>query len=358
LSLKSELSTRPWQWRKKFAIGAGPQPFTTPVFVSDTEVLVATLGGGVGLYRLRDGMEKWKIESAWGVGAQPLVHEGFVYVASLDSKVFKLKLSTGEVVWESRFAAEAWGGLSLGKDTLYLSASDDSIWAFDESNGQTRWVYKRPTVKSNILWSLRGGVIPILDSKNQKLFAGFSDGVVICLDSMTGQTLWERNFARPGRFNDADQKMTLIEDLGIVLVPLVDGELVALKLVDGGTLWSLAEAGGATPFRSKSNDNHLFIGSVKGVFELIDLKTTKALWSVDLGVGVLSEATEINSQLVAVVHSERGLLVVSTKTGEVVYEFRMGPGNLSSPVYENGRLLVLSPRNKLHTFKVQTTQGS
>jgi outer membrane protein assembly factor BamB len=349
---KRILEKAPWQWRGKFALGAAPQTFISPIFLGDGEVLLGTLGGGLQTLKLKTGSVKWNLDMLWGLGSQPLVDESELYIAGLDGKIRKLKLNSGEEVWASPFDSESWSGIAKGSRNVYLTTGDDSLWAFDSKTGAVQWTYKRPAQKSSVLWSLRGGTVPILDSTLSNVFAGFSDGVVVCLNAQTGQTVWERNFDRPGRFKDADQKMLYLADLNIVLVPLVDGDLVALKISDGTTLWTLSQAGGSAPVRSLVDSSSLYVSTHSGEFQKVDLKDTKTLWSTPFGDGIVSEATEIGRLLVAVTHSARGLLVFNQKTGELVYEFAMGPGALSSPVYENGRLLVLSPRNRLHSFRV------
>jgi outer membrane protein assembly factor BamB len=346
------LVSEAWQWRGRNALGSAPQSFVAPKFLGADDVLIATLGGGIGVYKIPSLKPKWYVPVPVGVGAESYVDESFVYSAGMDARVRKLRLDSGREEWSATLSAESTGGVTVNQGTVFVSADDQTLWALDDKTGKVRWTYKRPSPGSNVYWSLRGSQTPVLSPDGRRIYVGFSDGTFVCLESSSGQTVWERNFDRAGRFKDADQNIVMSRNGERIYVPLVDGDLVVLKTIDGGTAWTVPRGGGATPLVDEVSGTLVAV-LITGELEKLRLSDGQPLWTVDLKAGPLSEPTQILGVGIAVTSSERGLHIVDPASGLVLYERRLGPGTLASPRFDGRRLLVLSPRNQMHQFKVE-----
>lgn len=343
---------KPWQWRGRNALGAAPQSFIPPIFMEqEGQVLVATLGGGLSAVKLKTGHELWRFEIPVGVASAPDLRNGFVYFAGMDGRVRKVRADSGTLVWETYVGAESVGGVRVSGNQVFVTTADDALWSLDEPTGQTRWTYKRPAPRGSVYWSLRGSAIPLVDADGLRLFAGFSDGVFVCLEASSGKTLWERKFERPGRFKDADQWAQLSADGKILLVPLVDGDLLGLKALDGSTLWTLSGGGGAPPLVDEDGA-HFFVVTVNGEVQKVATADTRMVWEVKLPGGQASLPISLGKDFFALSHSTLGFVVLSKATGVVVFSEPLGPGLLAPPAYDGHEVLVLSPRNQLYRFLV------
>ncbi len=340
----------PWQWRGKNAIGPAPQSFIPPLFLdANGNVLLTTLGGGISVYNLKTGNPVWSLPIAVGVASAPDLRNGFVYFAGMDGKVRKVRAETGALVWETFVGSESLGGVRVSGQSVYVTTADDALWSLDESTGQNRWTYKRPAPQGSVYWSLRGSSIPLLDPEGLRVFVGFSDGVFVCLESGSGKTLWERKFERPGRFKDADQWVQFSADGKFILVPLVDGDLLALKPTDGTTLWTFGRGGGSPPLVDEDR-KHLYISTDAAEIQKISAENTRSLWTSKLGAGYVSLPVSLGPEYLGLSHSNEGFLVLSKATGVVVFREAMGPGLLAPPAYDGHEILVMSPRNRLYRF--------
>jgi outer membrane protein assembly factor BamB len=323
------------------------------MFLGGDDVLIVTLGGGVGVYDIRTGAPRWKIEIPVGVASQPLVLGSSVIVAGMDGFVRKIRMDSGVVEWTSRVSAESLGGVAASQGFVFVTTGDDALWALDEKTGKSSWTYKRPSPQGSVYWSLRGNSIPVLSPDGRKLYLGFSDGVFVALESSSGQTVWERNFDRAGRFRDADSPAQLSKDGSLLFLPLVDGDLLALKTGDGTTLWSVPGGGGAPPLVDEE-EGAAYVSLVSGGIQKISLKDTKLAWTVDLGDrGSASTPVGVLGGNVAFTTTRSGLMFLDRQTGAIVAEKRLGTGIIAPQAFDGRRLAVISPRNDLLLYRIE-----
>jgi outer membrane protein assembly factor BamB len=346
----------PWEWRGRFANGAPMQSFVEPQFVGSDEVLLSTLGGGVELRRLPTGAVVWSKPVTIGVASKPLILGSSVYVAGMDGVVRKFRLNNGQEDWTAKLSAESTGGLASAGGLVFVPTADDSLWALDEKTGQRVWNYRRPAPTGTVAWSLRGQALPAISPDGARLYIGFSDGVFLALETSSGNTVWERNFDRPGRFKDADLSPVLSADGGTIYLPLVDSDLLALRASNGATLWTLPDGGGATPLVDEAS-GVLFALTKTGQVQKVSLKDTSVVWSraVESG-GVLSKPAFVGKDFLAVSASHFGIVLIERESGKISWKEDYAFGPIASPVSDGRRLLVLSARNRLHLYRVEARQ--
>ncbi|MBS1985083.1 MAG: PQQ-binding-like beta-propeller repeat protein [Bdellovibrionales bacterium] len=337
-----------------FAGNSLPGSSVAPRFLDNDDVLLATMGGNLEVRDVRTLSPRWTRSSVTGFSAQPLLLGSFVVAASMDAKLYKIRLATGEIEWTSHLPAETAGGISASQGLLYVTTQDDSISAFDEKRGTSVWNYKRPAKDgTNVQWSLRGSAVPALSADGKTVYAGFSDGAFVAFEASSGKTLWERNFDRPGRFKDADTSPVLSPDGAVIYLALVDGDLVALRARDGSTLWSLAGAASTAPFID-FQEKAIYLSTRDSRVNKISLEDNHVIWSADLGArGLGSRPATVLDGYLSVSTSRTGVVILDRKTGALVWEANYGLGTVAAPSFDGKRLAVISGRNKLHLYSVE-----
>jgi outer membrane protein assembly factor BamB len=351
------LEQQPWQGRGRHAVGAPVQSEVSPLILGEDKVLVSTVGGGVGLWDLRLGRYLWMKSISIGVAAQPKVVGSSVIVATLDGQVLRLSLDRGTEEWSVRVGLESTGGVQAGAGLVFVTIADDSLVALDEVNGNKLWTYRRPAPDTSVRWSLRGQGTPALSSDGAKVYAGFSDGTFVALNSKTGKTIWERNFKRGGKFQDADLSPTLLKTGDRILLPLVDGDLLCLRESDGNTLWALSAAGAAVPLVDESK-NELIASTWDGRVLRADLATGSVQWERKLGDrGVATAPVFLLDRYIAYSTSRFGLELLSRSSGELLWSHRTGTGTITPVFFDGYRLGAVDPRNELRVFAVENRLG-
>lgn len=159
----------------------------SPVLL-DKLILVGFSDGKLDAVDAQTGHQVWQKSIAFASGfsdverlvdidADPIVKRNYVYLASYQGYVGALSLDTGEFIW--RKPASVYKNLAMDNDTLYLTDSDDVIWAYDNQNGQVKW--KQPSFKA------RGLTEPLLIG--QYLIVGDKTGYLHVLSTQNGELM-------------------------------------------------------------------------------------------------------------------------------------------------------------------------
>jgi outer membrane protein assembly factor BamB len=82
------------------------------------------------------------------IDADPVVVDGIAYVASYNGDLAAVDIASGTVLWRRELSAHA--GLAAGEEALYITDSDDNLWAAAPSDGAGLWkqeglLYRRLT---------------------------------------------------------------------------------------------------------------------------------------------------------------------------------------------------------------------
>jgi len=159
----------------------------SPVLM-DKLILVGFSDGKLDAVDAQTGHQVWQKSIAFASGfsdverlvdidADPIVKGNLVYLASYQGYVGALSLASGEFIW--RKPASVYKNLAIDNDTLYLTDSDDVLWAYNNQNGQVKW--KQPSFKA------RGLTEPSL--VGQYLIVGDKTGFLHVLSTQNGELM-------------------------------------------------------------------------------------------------------------------------------------------------------------------------
>ncbi len=218
-----------------------PSPTATSASSStnSSQVVAITIVGGVAyagadkaVYALRstDGTLLWRSSIDGGVGDQPVVAGGVVYVtASTDitATLYALRSSDGALLWHYT----SNGGIStpvVANGVVYVGTQGGEVLALRAGNGTLLWRY----IDNNFGFlspQLVDGVLYVKANNEQP-------GNVYALRANDGRLLW--HYTAKASLNDT----TVID--GVAYVAAQDGTLTALRSGDGRQLWQRTLGGG------------------------------------------------------------------------------------------------------------------
>ena len=245
--------------------------FATGMAIADGKVFITTMQGTYA-YDAQSGQLMWRNDNAAAIGVQ--AYNGSVYVGIFGSVVYRLDENTGEKILSYQAPAHsniAWKGtpgfiVADGK----VFASSDGIAVYDANSGGLYWTieesfnypwmpYPQPTLgelsssakPSNYVYILYGGRVDAnngqmlwntgnhvatnyIITENKVIFWNFwidqaHQNTILCVDASSGQTLWHFDSEIPV------YKPTVYD--GFLLFARTDGNLYALRLVDGSLAW-------------------------------------------------------------------------------------------------------------------------
>ncbi len=163
------------------------------------EIVVSRPSGRTELDRIAD------------IDADPVVVGEIVYVASFNGDLAAVDLLTGTILWRRELSAHA--GIAATPEALYITDSDDNLWAAEPADGVGRWkqdalLYRRLTAPAVL---------------GNRLVVGDLEGWLHLIDRNDGRLLGRVRAAK------APINHTPVVANGMVYVYAADGTLAALR---------------------------------------------------------------------------------------------------------------------------------
>jgi len=207
---------------------------------STSQVVAITIAGGVAyagadktVFALRasDGTLLWRSNIDGGVGDQPVVAGGVVYVtASTDSTatLYALRAGDGAQLWHRTSNGTEISTPIVANNVVYVGTQEGEVLALRAGNGNVLWQYNDNNF-GFLLPQLVDGVLYVETNNEQP-------GNVYALRTSDGKLLW--HYTASASLNGT----TVID--GVAYVTAQDGTLTALRTSDGQQLWQRTLGGG------------------------------------------------------------------------------------------------------------------
>ncbi len=312
---------------------------------------------------------RWQRALDSAVWASPIVHEGIVYVGTVDGRVHAIRATDGEPVWTWVGTAPLYGAALATNDAIYLVDERDDLVRLERATGKLRW---RVSLRSdsagenpaNPTFTHRTAA-PIWDGRDL-LYVGSTDGQVHAIRARTGKIAWSKSVGAPlyaplalhgdtllagafdgtlVGFNRRTRAETLRVKLGgpIVSTPAVSGSLAivgardyllyAVSLNDGRIAWRNSFWFSWVESSPRLEGGTLYIGSSDyRRVSALDPRTGAQKWATDvrgltwgtplvLGERVFAATAGQHLEGTVITH-EGGIVALDRATGSVVWRYR------------------------------------
>jgi hypothetical protein len=131
----------PGEYYQKFSATADDDSPISAAVVDEEFVVFATTSGSVVRIQANAPVKEWQYDLSGGVRA-PMARDGeWVYVAALDTKLYKLNMLTGGNGWPKNFqtgVANLWAPI-VGAKVVYQPIGEKGLVAVDKETGVERW---------------------------------------------------------------------------------------------------------------------------------------------------------------------------------------------------------------------------
>lgn len=179
----------------------------------------------------------WRIDIGVGSSgssrllAQPIIAGERIFTVDADGEIRAFQKTSGAVIWS--FEPETMddsdrlrgGGLAFGDGRLYATTTNGEVFGLDPANGTEIW-------RQNLLAPIRGAPTFV----DGRLLVTMADNQMVALEGANGAVLWRH----AGLFEQAAilGGAAPASDGTIVIAPYSSGEVFALRLDTGATIWS------------------------------------------------------------------------------------------------------------------------
>jgi len=307
-------------------------------------IYVGTGGGTLHAFRADTGKTLWERKLGGSVSAKPLVVErlGLVYVGSADGAMNAIDLATGAQKWKYRTKGLVFRPAVYADGVVYFANHRDHVFSLDARTGRWRWSYDRETPESFTVAGHSGLAI-----EGDNLYAGFSDGMIVCLSARSGNARWTRNLGgKATEYMDVDS--TPVVHKGVVYASSFTGGLYALT-ADGGALqWRYPVKGASTV--AIAADRIYFAASKRGLYALDYDGRLRWRQRIDSGTPRLPQ---VRGRAIYVTFSEGGLMVIDRRAGRLIQRFNPGEGISGPSLITRRSLYVLSNHGNFYAFTLQ-----
>ncbi|MEO5867022.1 MAG: PQQ-binding-like beta-propeller repeat protein [Sphingomonas sp.] len=200
----------------------------------DNGSVYATDGlGDVAALNADTGAQVWKVKPGAPLRGAPTVAGGNVYVLSQDNQLYALQQSDGKKTWSAAASVESQGVFgvaapAVSQGTVVAGFSSGELGAYRYENGRALWqdALSRSSISTSVSSLADIDADPVIDRGT--VFALGQGGRMVALEIVSGQRLWEQNFAGISTPAVAGEWVFIVTD---------DARLVCLSRANGKVRW-------------------------------------------------------------------------------------------------------------------------
>jgi outer membrane protein assembly factor BamB len=238
------------RWRVQTEIPPGPLVVSHDTVYLSTQDQTSESGGGEGVvYALRtsDGARLWRLPTSrsWDAAlaiAPNTATANTLYLTSDAQTIEARRLSDHTLLWRYHDQTE-FGSLLLVDDTVFATARNRQLYAFDAQTGTLRW--HQPAWSRYQSPMVMGDAVYTSDIQADSQNANSDDNAIAAFQALTGQELWRRQLG--GSVGGLTLDGDVLYVVSVVNAPNPEGlpvygclytMLNALSSATGATRWS------------------------------------------------------------------------------------------------------------------------
>lgn len=176
---------------------------STPV-ITGNSVIVGISGGRLVNLELESGLPLWEttvtpphgrseLERIADIDADPVLVDNIIYVATYNGDLAAVDLSTGAVLWRRQLSAHA--GLTASSGMLYVTDSDDLVWAATPVDGTGTWKQEALKYRRLTAPAVLGNLVVVGDLEGYLHWLDRHDGHLLARVEVADGPITERPLA-------------------------------------------------------------------------------------------------------------------------------------------------------------------
>ncbi len=215
-----------------------------------------------------------------GFGGGLALSNGKLFVTSGYRFIDALDPATGKVIWSKSTDTQFHGAPTVNDTMVFATDVDNQIFAFDQNTGEMGWTYQAIAEPARLLKTSS----PIVSGN--MVYAPFSSGELVALNSATGDPVWEQVLAQSSRTNALSE----IRDIsgrpvlynGTVFAASHAGMFEAMDAQTGNPKWQIETDSINTPWVA---GDVVFLVSLQGELMAASRDSGQIYWLQDLNQG-------------------------------------------------------------------------
>lgn len=336
-------------------LNASPVVAANRVFTMDTEGLVRAFQADTGalVWERSLGLKEEGKDPAFGGGVS--VADGRVYATTGYGFAVALDATSGAELWRAEVGTPLRAAPSVGEGRVLLMSQDSKLTALSADTGAQLWQVTATLEPAAILGP--GG--PAIDTGT--VVAGFPSGELFALRVENGRTVWQDQLARTGRTTALGALSAIVASpviaRGRVYAVGHAGRIVAIDLATGQRAWERNLGGVHTPVVA---GEFIFVVTTEAELVALTRRDGKIRWVTRLKrydnekkkSGVIAWAGPVLAgDRLWLVSSEGRMAEVDPRSGTILADHKLGGPAYLPPVVANMILYVLRDDGRLLAFR-------
>ncbi|MDR1560952.1 MAG: PQQ-binding-like beta-propeller repeat protein [Holosporaceae bacterium] len=271
-----------WSSKIDFEVTGSLKTTASPV-IAEGKVFCIDAAGVVYAFNRKNGERLWRTSTTvvgkdGQIGGAIAYDNGRVIVTSSFSECFLLDSQTGKIIWRIKLPAPCKGdGITIFNKKAFLMCSNSSLQAIDIGCGKILWSHSGMIADSTYIGSSGAAV------DNGVIYLAYPSGEVYALLIENGATIWSSVMSKFSLTNASHafshpRACPIVKD-GVVYVVAASGQTVAFDAKTGKVLWRNDFGSVQTPVVS---GNSIFVFNSKSEVACLNKENGKRRWSKKL----------------------------------------------------------------------------
>ncbi len=341
-------------WRSSIGEGSGDDGriLSTPV-VANGRVFTIDSAAEISAFEVTSGERLWRLDVRLedgekdGFGGGLALAHGRLFVSTGFGHVLALDPASGAELWRENIGIPMRAAPVVVGERLFAITYDNQLWALSAVDGEVQWSHSGISETAGFL----GAAVPAVGS--DIVIAPYSSGELLALRVENGRTIWTDSLGaqRPGTGSLAalnDINGSPVIDRGVAYAISHGGRLVAIDLRTGSRVWEQDIAGLNTPWIA---GEFIFVMTVDGDVVCLTKRNGRVRWVQSLPRFEDSEERDepvfwngplLLSDRLIVLGSNGDALAISPYSGRLLGKLELPHSVRVAPIAANGTVYILT----------------
>ena len=346
-------------WRVSIGEGSGDDGrILTPPVVAGGRVFAIDAVAEISAFDANTGDLLWHIDPRVedgeddGFGGGLAVANGWLFVSTGFGHVLAIDPANGAVLWRHDLGIPMRAAPTVAGKRVFTITYDNQLWVLAAEDGAVQWSHAGISETAGLL----GAAAPAVDG--DIVIAPYSSGELLALRVENGRTVWSDSLGAQrlgtgslAALNDINGSPVI--DRGVAYAISYGGRLVAIDVRTGNRVWEQDIAGLNTPWVA---GEFIFVVTVDGDVVCLARRNGRVRWVQSLpGYEDVESRDELVfwngplllSDRLIVLGSNGDALAISPYSGRLLGRLEMPYGVRVAPIAANGTLYVLTDDGNL-----------
>ncbi|MEM6781539.1 MAG: PQQ-binding-like beta-propeller repeat protein [Pseudomonadota bacterium] len=345
-------------------IGQGSEsnlPLTAQPVAADGRIFTLDTDSRLSAFDVSNGERLWRAnvqdeeEDDEVIGGGISHSNNVLYVTNGYDEVLSVAPENGDILWRTKLDSPARAAPTILENRVFVTTLNSTLYAIDATSGQVLWDYTTIGESAGLL----GAASPA--ANRDIVVPAFSSGEIYALRVENGSVAWSDNLSGVRRFGGLNvlsdiKGLPVIHD-GVVYAISFGGRMVAIDERTGERVWQIDISGSQTPWVA---GNAVFIFSSDNQLASIERRTGQVRWVKQLNRYAKPESRKgpitwtgpvLAGGRLILVSSDGRLLEVSPEDGTFLRENDIGGSFMIPPIVAGDTLYLLAENGSLLAYR-------